>query len=100
MIVNGVRFDDSSAEVVDDDGERHGQDDLKLGAQVETTATDIVIDPPARVTPARIATYEDHRMAMSFAVAGLAVDGVVIEDPECVSKTFPGFFDELRKLSA
>ena len=72
----------------------------KLGAQVETTATDIVIDPPSRVTPARIATYEDHRMAMSFAVAGLAADGIVIQDPECVSKTFPGFFEELRKLSA
>jgi 3-phosphoshikimate 1-carboxyvinyltransferase len=39
-------------------------------------------------------------MAMSFAVAGLAVDGIVIEDPECVNKTFPGFFDELRRLSA
>jgi 3-phosphoshikimate 1-carboxyvinyltransferase len=72
----------------------------KLGARVETTATDIVIDPPERVTPARIATYDDHRMAMSFAVAGLAVDGIVIQDPECVRKTFPGFFEELRKLSA
>jgi 3-phosphoshikimate 1-carboxyvinyltransferase len=72
----------------------------KLGAQVETTATDLVIDPPERVTPARIATYDDHRMAMSFAVAGLAVDGIVIQDPDCVRKTFPGFFDELRRLSA
>ncbi len=72
----------------------------KLGAHVETTETDLHIDPPARVTPARIATYEDHRMAMSFAVAGLAVDGIVIENPECVRKTFPGFFDELRRLSA
>ena len=72
----------------------------KLGAHVETTATDLLIDPPTQVTPARIATYGDHRMAMSFAVAGLAVDGIVIEDPECVNKTFPGFFDELRRLSA
>ncbi len=72
----------------------------KLGARVETTATDLIVEPPERVTPARIATYEDHRMAMSFAVAGLAVDGIVIQDPECVSKTFPGFFDELKKLSA
>jgi len=72
----------------------------KLGASVETTATDLLIDPPARVTPARIATYEDHRMAMSFAVAGLAADGIVIQNPECVSKTFPGFFEELRRLSA
>ena len=79
-----------------DEGDEQG----KLGARVETTATDIVIDPPERVTPARIATYDDHRMAMSFAVAGLAVDGIVIQDPECVRKTFPGFFEELRKLSA
>jgi 3-phosphoshikimate 1-carboxyvinyltransferase len=72
----------------------------KLGASVETTETDLVIEPPARITPARIATYSDHRMAMSFAVAGLATDGIVIEAPECVNKTFPGYFDELAKLSA
>ncbi len=72
----------------------------KLGANVETTATDLLIDPPSRVTPARISTYDDHRMAMSFAVAGLAVEGIVIENPDCVRKTFPGFFDELRRLSA
>lgn len=71
----------------------------KLGARVETTATDLIVEPPERVAPGRIATYQDHRMAMSFAVAGLAVDGIVIEDPECVNKTFPGFFDELKKLS-
>ena len=68
----------------------------KLGAQVETTETDLLIDPPARVTPCRIATYDDHRMAMSFAVAGLVVEGIVIQDPDCVRKTFPGFFDELQ----
>ncbi len=71
----------------------------KLGARVETTATDLLIDPPATLLPARIATYQDHRMAMSFAVAGLALDGIVIQDPECVGKTFPGFFDELKRLS-
>jgi 3-phosphoshikimate 1-carboxyvinyltransferase len=72
----------------------------KLGARVEASASDLLIDPPAQPTPGRIATYQDHRMAMSFAVAGLAVDGIVIEDPECVGKTFPGFFDELKRLSA
>ena len=71
----------------------------KLGASVENTDTDLVIEPPARITPAKIATYSDHRMAMSFAVAGLATDGIVIEDPECVNKTFPGYFDELKKLA-
>ncbi len=71
----------------------------KLGATVETTETDLIIDPPKSLTPARIATYGDHRMAMSFAVAGLAVDGIVIENPECVAKTFPDFFDRLKLLS-
>lgn len=44
-------------------------------------------------------TYDDHRMAMSFAVLGLAAEGIVINDPSCVSKTFPDFFDVLESLS-
>ncbi len=71
----------------------------KLGAHVETTKTDLIIDPPERIKPARITTYGDHRMAMSFAIAGLAVDGIVIEDPDCVAKTFPDFFERLSLLS-
>ena len=51
----------------------------KLGARVTLTETDVRIEPPAKVEPARIATYDDHRMAMSFAVAGLRVPGIVIE---------------------
>jgi 3-phosphoshikimate 1-carboxyvinyltransferase len=46
----------------------------------------------------RIRTFDDHRIAMSFALAGLRVPGVVIEDPGCVAKTFPGFFDALDGL--
>jgi 3-phosphoshikimate 1-carboxyvinyltransferase len=46
---------------------------------------------------ARIATYHDHRMAMSFASAGLRTPGVVIEEPGCVSKTFPTFWEELSR---
>jgi 3-phosphoshikimate 1-carboxyvinyltransferase len=70
----------------------------KLGARVHVDGPDIRIDPPDQVRPARIATYDDHRMAMSFAVAGLRAQGIVIEDPACVSKTFPDFFDRLRSL--
>jgi len=70
----------------------------KLGASVETTDTDIIIDPPAQPAGARIATYDDHRIAMSFAIAGLRVPGIVIEDAECVSKTFPDFFSRLERL--
>jgi 3-phosphoshikimate 1-carboxyvinyltransferase len=47
---------------------------------------------------AEIETYNDHRMAMSFAVAGLAVPGVKIKGERCVNKSFPGFWDELQRL--
>jgi 3-phosphoshikimate 1-carboxyvinyltransferase len=45
-----------------------------------------------------IETYDDHRMAMSFAVAGLAVPGVKIKGERCVDKSFPGFWETLQKL--
>jgi len=47
---------------------------------------------------AKIETYDDHRMAMSFAVAGLAVPGVKIKGERCVDKSFPGFWDVLQRL--
>jgi 3-phosphoshikimate 1-carboxyvinyltransferase len=58
----------------------------------------LVVAPPERVTPASIATYDDHRMAMSFAVAGTKVAGVVIQEPGCVNKTYPNFFEDLRRV--
>jgi 3-phosphoshikimate 1-carboxyvinyltransferase len=53
---------------------------------------------PGSPQPAVIETYDDHRMAMSFALAGLRVPGVAIGDPGCVSKTWPGFFEALASL--
>ena len=47
-----------------------------------------------------IETYDDHRMAMSFAMAGLMQAGIVIDDPACVYKTYPTYFEELERLSA
>ena len=47
---------------------------------------------------ARVRTYDDHRIAMAFSVLGLVVPGIRIEDPGCVAKTFPGFFEELETL--
>jgi len=47
---------------------------------------------------AEIETYDDHRLAMSFAVAGLAIPGVKIGGEQCVNKSFPGFWEELQKL--
>ena len=47
---------------------------------------------------ARIDTYDDHRIAMSFAMAGLRVPGVVIEDERCVEKSFPDFWEVFKGL--
>lgn len=67
----------------------------KLGATVTTTQDSITIVPPKTPTGASIATYDDHRMAMAFAVAGLRVPGVAIEEPGCTAKTYPGYFTDL-----
>jgi 3-phosphoshikimate 1-carboxyvinyltransferase len=45
-----------------------------------------------------LVTYRDHRMAMSLALAGLAIPGITILDPACTAKTYPGFFDDLARL--
>jgi 3-phosphoshikimate 1-carboxyvinyltransferase len=71
----------------------------KLGARTEVTADTLVVHPPARIRPATIATYDDHRMAMAFSLAACGGEPVVIENPACVAKTFPGYFDELRHLT-
>ncbi len=71
----------------------------KLGAAVDEQADGLIVFPPDRVTPARIATYDDHRMAMAFALAGLKAPGVTILDPSCVAKTYPGFWDDLARLA-
>lgn len=51
-----------------------------------------------KMGPANIETYNDHRMAMSFAVAGLVQPGIAISDKKCVEKSFPSFWDELKKI--
>jgi 3-phosphoshikimate 1-carboxyvinyltransferase len=76
----------------------------KLGARVEERSDGLRVIPPeggrASLRGARISTYRDHRMAMSFAVAGLAVPGIEIEDPRCVDKTYPRFFEDLERLAS
>jgi 3-phosphoshikimate 1-carboxyvinyltransferase len=72
----------------------------KLGAEVDVEGDDAMhITPPEdrRLKPASIDTYDDHRMAMSFAVAGTRSWGMTIKDVECVNKTYPHFFDDLNK---
>lgn len=70
----------------------------KFGVKVSVVGDALRIEGPARRPTAPIATHGDHRMAMSFSVAGLALPGVVIEDPEVVSKSFPEFWDFFAKL--
>ncbi|MEI7925453.1 MAG: 3-phosphoshikimate 1-carboxyvinyltransferase [Chloroflexota bacterium] len=66
------------------------------GADIEMIGDDLLVRPSAgRLHGARIRTFEDHRIAMCFAMLGLVVPGIVIEDPACVSKTFPNFFTKL-----
>jgi 3-phosphoshikimate 1-carboxyvinyltransferase len=70
----------------------------KLGARVEERDDGLKITPgPLR--GAEIDTYDDHRMAMSVALVGLKVPGVVIRDPGCTAKTYPNFFRDLATLS-
>ena len=69
----------------------------RLGAGAEIGEDWIRVEP-APLRPAVIETYDDHRMAMSFALAGLRTPGVEIRDPGCVAKTWPGFFEALDRL--
>jgi 3-phosphoshikimate 1-carboxyvinyltransferase len=71
----------------------------RLGQTVTHGDDGLAIDP-APVRPAVVHCYADHRMAMSFAILGAATGGVTIEDPACVSKTYPRFFDDLGAIYA
>jgi len=73
----------------------------KLGAAVEEGPDFLKVTPPAAWTPASIRTYDDHRMAMCFALAAFNPSGVHvrIEDPKCVGKTFPDYFEALFSVA-
>jgi 3-phosphoshikimate 1-carboxyvinyltransferase len=70
----------------------------KLGAGVTEFADGLTVTP-GRLHGAVVDTYKDHRMAMSLALIGLRVPGVVVNDPGCVAKTYPGFFADLSKMT-
>jgi 3-phosphoshikimate 1-carboxyvinyltransferase len=70
----------------------------KFGAEVVEHHDGLQIHPRP-LHGAQIATYDDHRMAMSMALVGLKVPGVVILDPDCAAKTYPGFFEDLAALA-
>jgi 3-phosphoshikimate 1-carboxyvinyltransferase len=69
----------------------------RLGARASAGPDGLEIEP-GPLHAAAIDTYDDHRMAMAFALAGLRVPGVVIRDPSCVAKTWPDYFDALARL--
>jgi 3-phosphoshikimate 1-carboxyvinyltransferase len=70
----------------------------RLGVRVEEHADGMTIHPCDAIVPAAVQTYGDHRMAMAFALIGLRIPGVSVDDPSCVSKSFPEFFDVLGAL--
>jgi 3-phosphoshikimate 1-carboxyvinyltransferase len=69
----------------------------RAGIKAEETADGIIING-GQMKPAGIQTYNDHRIAMSFAIASLAVPGIEILDKKCVDKSFPEFWEELAKI--
>jgi 3-phosphoshikimate 1-carboxyvinyltransferase len=70
----------------------------KVGATVEEGEDFIRITPPARIRHAAIDTYDDHRMAMCFSLAAFGAEGMRINDPRCVAKTFPNYFTLLHDV--
>ena len=72
----------------------------KLGAEAEEGPDCLSVLPPERIRPAEIETYNDHRMAMCFALAAFGGAPVTILDPGCVTKTFPEFFERFAEIVA
>ncbi len=70
----------------------------KVGATVEVGEDFIRITPPEHICHAAIDTYDDHRMAMCFSLAAFGAEGMRINDPRCVAKTFPNYFTVLHDV--
>lgn len=69
----------------------------RVGIEARELPDGLVIQG-GQMRPAEIKTYNDHRMAMSFAIAGLVASGIEISDKTCVDKSFPSFWEELKKV--
>ena len=70
----------------------------KVGAEVIEGEDYLEIVPPDRISSASIDTYNDHRMAMCFSLASLGESEIIINDPGCVSKTFPDYFSKFQDI--
>lgn len=66
----------------------------KMGINCKETKDSITIEP-GKILQSTVDTYDDHRMAMSFALIGLVAEGIVIDNPSCCRKTFENYFEEL-----
>ncbi len=96
--IRGVGF------IRDKESDRLGDLSAELraaGVDVDETDDGLDIRPSAhRFRPAQLATHHDHRLAMAFGVLGSAVDGIVVENPDVVSKSWPGFWTMLDELGS
>lgn len=74
----------------------------RLGVDVQTGQDWMTVMPlkSFNVSPVEIETYNDHRIAMSFAISGTRIGNIVIKNPDCVQKTYPRFWDDLKRLTA
>jgi len=72
----------------------------KVGAMVDTGPDWLRVAPVPKLSTATIDTYDDHRMAMCFALLALTGIPITIRDPGCVRKTFPGFFAQWQRIVA
>jgi 3-phosphoshikimate 1-carboxyvinyltransferase len=72
---------------------------IDLGAQIDETEDGLIISGPVRLKGGKVKSYGDHRIAMSMVIAGLIADAPVeIEDIECISISYPNFFQDLQKI--
>ncbi|MHA1796345.1 MAG: 3-phosphoshikimate 1-carboxyvinyltransferase, partial [Promethearchaeota archaeon] len=69
-----------------------------LGAKVILSDSFLIIEPQESYHGILVDPQNDHRIAMGFSIAGLRIDGMEIQDPDCVKKSFPNFFELLDSL--
>ncbi|MBU0757838.1 MAG: 3-phosphoshikimate 1-carboxyvinyltransferase [Nanoarchaeota archaeon] len=70
----------------------------KIGTKTEEEKDSITIFGGTEMHGAKIETFNDHRIAMAFSLVGLKVPGIIIRNPDCVNKSFPGFWDKLSEI--
>ena len=71
----------------------------RCGAEVETGPDHIAVTPPRERLAATVNTWNDHRIAMCLSLAALGDQPITINDPACVSKTFPDYFERFASIA-